>query len=61
MKVVAFNGSPHTDGNTFLLIRKMIVPGACYWNMGIGREAHPGLAWEFVLMNRTGGAPGGIA
>ena len=38
MKVVAFNGSPHTDGNTCRLIREMIVPGSCYWNMGIGRE-----------------------
>ncbi len=24
--------------NHFFLIREMIVPGSCYWNMGIGRE-----------------------
>lgn len=24
--------------NHFFLIRQMIVPGSCYWNMGIGRE-----------------------
>jgi multimeric flavodoxin WrbA len=24
--------------NHFFLIRHMIVPGSCYWNMGIGRE-----------------------
>lgn len=24
--------------NHFFLIRQMVVPGSCYWNMGIGRE-----------------------
>jgi multimeric flavodoxin WrbA len=24
--------------NHFFLIRQMIIPGSCYWNMGIGRE-----------------------
>jgi multimeric flavodoxin WrbA len=24
--------------NHFFLIRQMIVPGSCYWNMGIGRD-----------------------
>jgi multimeric flavodoxin WrbA len=24
--------------NHFFLIRQLIVPGSCYWNMGIGRE-----------------------
>jgi multimeric flavodoxin WrbA len=24
--------------NHFFLIRQMIVPGSCYWNMGVGRE-----------------------
>jgi multimeric flavodoxin WrbA len=24
--------------NHFFLIRQMIIPGACYWNMGIGRD-----------------------
>jgi multimeric flavodoxin WrbA len=40
MKVVAFNGSPRPDGNTFLffLIQEMLVPGSCYWNMGFGRD-----------------------
>ena len=57
MKVVAFNGSPRKDGNTFCLLNHVLtvlksegietelvqlggnlVPGSCYWNMGIGRE-----------------------
>ena len=25
--------------NYFFLINQMIVPGSCYWNLGIGREA----------------------
>ena len=24
--------------NHFFLIRQMIIPGSCYWNVGIGRE-----------------------
>jgi multimeric flavodoxin WrbA len=24
--------------NHFFLIRQMLVPGSCYWNMGIGRD-----------------------
>lgn len=24
--------------NHFFLIRQMIIPGSCYWNMGVGRE-----------------------
>ncbi len=34
-------GSVHTldSINHFFLIGQMIIPGSCYWNMGIGREA----------------------
>ncbi len=45
MKGIAFNGSPLKKGNKsflinyFFLINQMIVPGSCYWNLGIGLEA----------------------
>jgi multimeric flavodoxin WrbA len=57
--------------NHFFLITQMIVPGSCYWNMGIGREKGEvekdeegirtmtilgeNMAW---LLKRTGSVPG---
>jgi len=54
MKVVAINGSPRPQGNTALLLKRvlevlqqegietemvqMIVPGSSYWNIAVGRQ-----------------------
>ena len=40
MKAVALNGGPRKAGNTRALIdvviNQMVIPGSCYWNLGIG-------------------------